>query len=113
MATQAYLALAALTALELSGDAPVRAKPIYGMYKSVASRIDADKLGQRRFKDHLRELNMQGIADGEKVTAGSIGGPAWEYQLQVDTDIAVEVPKDTARFADIDFERISADRPNT
>jgi len=74
MTTQAHLALAALTALEISGDAPVRAKPIYGVYKNVASRIDADKLGQRRFKDHLRELDRQGIAEGEKVTAGSIGG---------------------------------------
>lgn len=111
MTTQAHLALAALTALELSGDAPVRAKPIYGVYKNVASRIDADKLGQRRFKDHLRELDMQGIADGEKVSAGSIGGPAWEYQLQVDTQIAVEVLKDTARFTEIDFDRIGADRP--
>ena len=63
-------------------------------------------------QDHLRELDMQGIAEGEKVTAGSIGGPAWEYELQVDTAIAVEVLKDTARFADIDFEHISADRPN-
>lgn len=113
MTTQAHLALAALTALELSGDAPVRAKPIYGVYKSVASKIDADKLGQRRFKDHLRELDMQGIADGEKATAGSIGGPAWEYQLQVDTEIAVEVLKDTVRFGDINFHRISADRPNS
>lgn len=110
MTMQAHLALAALTALELSGDAPVRAKPIYGVYKSVASKIDADKLGQRRFKDHLRELDMQGIADGEKVTAGSVGGPAWEYQLQVDTEIAVEVLKDTARFVDIDFQRINTDR---
>lgn len=55
---------------------------------------------------------MQGIADGEKETAGSIGGPAWEYQLQVDTEIAVEVLKDTARFADINFHRISSNRPN-
>jgi len=69
MTTHAHLALAALTALELSGDAPVRAKPIYGVYKTIASKVDADKLGQRRFKDHLRELDMQGIADGEKVTA--------------------------------------------
>lgn len=53
---------------------------------------------------------MQGIADGEKVTAGSIGGPAWEYQSQVDTEIAVEVLKDTARFTDIDFQKISVDR---
>lgn len=113
MTTQAHLALAALTALELSGDAPIRAQPIYGVYKTIATRIEADKLGQRRFKDHLRELDMQGIADGEKVTAGSIGGPAWEYQLQVDTEIAVEVLKETSRFADIDFQSISADRANT
>jgi len=110
MTTQAHLALAALTALELSEDAPVRAKPIYGVYKRIASRIDADKLGQRRFKDHLRELDMQGIADGEKVTAGSIGGPAWEYQLQVDTEIAVEVLRDTPRFTEINFEQIGADQ---
>ncbi|MFD1647751.1 Cdc6/Cdc18 family protein [Haloarchaeobius litoreus] len=110
MTTQAHLALAALTALELSGDAPVRAKPIYGVYKSIASEVDADKLGQRRFKDHLRELDMQGIADGEKVAAGSIGGPAWQYQLQVDTEIAVEVLKDTTRVANINFKTIGDDR---
>ena len=110
MTMQAHLALAALTALELSGDAPVRAKPIYGMYKSIASEVDIDKLGQRRFKDHLRELDMQGIADGEKVAAGSIGGPAWVYQLQVDTEIAVEVLKDTPRFSSLDFRSVSADR---
>ena len=110
MTTQAHLALAALTTLELSGDAPVRAKPIYGVYKSIASEVDADKLGQRRFKDHLRELDMQGIADGEKVAAGSIGGPAWQYQLQVDTEIAVEVLKDTTRVANINFKTIGDDR---
>jgi len=32
------------------------------------------------------------------------------YQLQVDTEIAVEVLKNTTRFSDIDFESISADR---
>jgi cell division control protein 6 len=111
MTTQAHLALAALTALELSGDAPVRAQPTYGVYKNVATKTDTDKLGQRRFKDHLRELDMQGIADGKKVTAGSVGGPAWEYQLQVDTDIAVEVLKETSRFADINFQDIGANRP--
>jgi cell division control protein 6 len=110
MTTQAHLALAALTVLDFAGDTPVRANPIYGVYKQIATKTDADKLGQRRFKDHLRELDMQGIADGEKVTAGSIGGPAWEYQLQVDTDIAVEVLNDTTRFADIDFHQINQRR---
>lgn len=48
-------------------------KPIYGVYKGIVSQIDADKLDQRRFKDHLRELDVQGVADGEKVTAGVSG----------------------------------------
>jgi cell division control protein 6 len=110
MTTQAQLALAALTTLELSGDAPVRANPIYGVYQNIAEIIGADKLGQRRFKDHLRELDMQGIADGKKVTAGSIGGPAWEYQLQVNTEIAVEIIEDTPRLAELDLASISPDR---
>lgn len=107
-----HFALVVLTALELSGDDPARAKPIYGVYQSAASRIDADKPDQQQFKDHLCELDMQGIADGENVTAGSIGGPAWEYQLPVDTKIAIKMLEYTARSADIDFERISADRSN-
>jgi cell division control protein 6 len=43
------------------------------------------------------------------VAAGSIGGPAWEYQLQVDPEIAVEVLKDITRFSDIGFDQISTD----
>lgn len=103
MTVQSHLALAALTVLELAGETPARAKPAYQMYGEITSEVRSETLGERRFKDHLRELDMQGIADGQKVTAGSIGGPAWEYELQVDTDIAVEVLKDTPRFDGIDF----------
>ncbi|GAA3880866.1 Cdc6/Cdc18 family protein [Haloarcula argentinensis] len=112
MTTQAHLALAALTTLELSDDTPVRANPTYGVYQNIADIIGADKLGQRRFKDHLRELDMQGIADGKKATAGSIGGPAWEYQLQVNTEIAVEVIEDTPRLEELDLGTISPNRAN-
>lgn len=66
MTTQAHLALAALTALELSGDAPVRAKPIYGVYKSIASQIDADKLGQRGSKTTSANSICKGSPTGRK-----------------------------------------------
>lgn len=110
MTIQAHLVVTAITALELSGDAPIRTKPMYGVYKTIAAEVDADKLGQRRFKDHLRELDMQGIADGKKVAAGSVGGPAWEYQLQVDTEIALEVLEQTTQVAHLDLKRISKSR---
>ncbi len=110
MTTQAQLALAALTVLELSEDTPARVTPTYGIYKNIAEEVDAEKLVQRRFKDHLRELDMQGIADGQKTAAGSVGGPAWQYELQVDTDVAVEVLQDTTRFVDVEFESVSHDR---
>lgn len=74
MTIQAHLALAALTVFELANNTPVRTKPVYGVYKNIAQEVDADKLVQRRMKDHLLELDMQGIVDGEKVSAGSIGG---------------------------------------
>jgi cell division control protein 6 len=106
MTVQSQLALAALAALELAGEAPVRSKPTYRVYGRVASEAGSETLGERRFKDHLRELDMQGIADGQKTTAGSIGGPAWEYQLQIDTGIAVEVLEETPRFADIDLQTL-------
>jgi len=57
-------------------------------------------------------LNFTLNEGGVFSTPSSIGEPAWEYQLQVDTEIGVEVLKGTTRFADIYFERISADRLN-
>lgn len=110
MTTQAHLALAALTVLELADNTPVRMKPVYGVYKNIAKEIDADKLVQRRMKDHLFELDMQGIVDGEKVSAGSIGGPAWQFQLQVDSEIAVDVLQDISRLRNLDFTDISSRR---
>lgn len=110
MTMQAHLALAALTASCRSRKWASLGQGRHPKVLGITSKVGANKLGQRRFKDHLRELDMQGIANGEKVTAGSIGGPAWEYQLQVNTEIAVEVLKDTTRFTDIDFRNISTNR---
>ena len=107
MTTQAHLALAAITVVELSGDTPARTKPIYGVYKNIANKVDADKLVQRRMRDHLLELDMQGIIDATKRTAGSVGGPAWHFELQVSEDIVVNVLNNVSRLDAIDFESVS------
>jgi cell division control protein 6 len=107
MTTQAHLALAAITVVELSGDTPARTKPIYGVYKNIANKVDADKLVQRRMRDHLLELDMQGIIDATKRTAGSVGGPAWHFELQVSEDIVVNVLNNVSRLDAIDFEGVS------
>jgi cell division control protein 6 len=106
MTTQAQLALAAITVLEKSGETPVRTKPVYGVYQSIAEKVDADKLVQRRMRDHLMELDMQGIIDAQKKAAGSVGGPAWHFELQVALDIVVEVLQEIPRLESIDFNAI-------
>lgn len=64
---------------------------MYSVYTNIAEEIDADELIQRRMKDHLLGLDMQGIVDGEKVSSGSTGGPAWQFHLQLNAAIAADV----------------------
>lgn len=110
MTTQAQLALSALAILEKAGDTPVRTKPVYGVYQTVADEADADKLVQRRMREHLLELDMQGIIDAQKKTGGSVGGPAWHFELQVSTEIVIEVLQGLSRLENIDFDTISSSR---
>ena len=109
MTTQAQLTLAAITVVELAGDTPARTKPIYGVYKSIAAEVGSDKLVQRRMRDHLKELDMQGIIDAQKKTGGSVGGPAYHFELQIEKDIVKDVLKNVTRFASIDFDSIDSD----
>ena len=108
MTTQAQLTLAAITVVELAGDTPVRTKPIYGVYKSIAEEVGSDKLVQRRMRDHLKELDMQGIIDARKKTGGSVGGPAYHFELQVEKEIVKDVLEDVTRFSSIDFNSIGS-----
>lgn len=108
MTTQSQLTLAAITVVELAGDTPVRTKPIYGVYKNIAEEVGSDKLVQRRMRDHLKELDMQGIIDARKKTGGSVGGPAYHFELQVEKEIVKDVLKDVTRFASIDFDSIGS-----
>jgi cell division control protein 6 len=108
MTTQAHLSLASVTVLERAGDTPVRTKPVYGVYQNIADKVNSEKLVQRRMRDHLMELDMQGIINAQKKSAGSIGGPAWHFELQVAVEVAIEVLQELGRFEGIDFNSIRA-----
>jgi cell division control protein 6 len=110
MTTQAHLALSAIAVLEKAGNTPVRTKPVYGVYQNIADLVDADKLVQRRMRDHLLELDMQGIIDAQKKAGGSVGGPAWHFELQVNDDVVIDVLKDVSRQESIDFDNIGSNR---
>ena len=106
MTMQAQLALAAIAILEKTGDTPARTKPVYGVYKGIANEIGTNKLVQRRMREHLLELDMQGIIDGQKKAGGSRGGPAWHFSLQVSTGIVIDVLNEISRLDGIDFDSI-------
>jgi len=110
MTTQAQLALSAVAILEKAGDTPVRTKPVYGVYQTVADKVDADKLVQRRMREHLLELDMQGIIDAQKKTGGTVGGPAWHFELQVGTKIVIDVLQRSSRLEEINFDTIGSTR---
>lgn len=108
MTMQAQLALAAIAILEKTGDTPARTKPVYGVYKGIANEIGSNKLVQRRMREHLLDLDMQGIIDGQKKAGGSRGGPAWHFSLQVSTDIVIDVLNEISRLEDIKFDSIES-----
>ncbi|WP_336328556.1 Cdc6/Cdc18 family protein [Halovenus sp. HT40] len=113
MTTQAQLALAALTILEKTGDTPARTKPVYGVYTGIADELGSNKLVQRRIREHLLDLDMQGIITARKKAGGSRGGPAWHFSLQVSSDIVIDVLNSIPRLDGIEFDQIgTASTPN-
>jgi cell division control protein 6 len=55
---------------------------------------------------------MQGIVDARKKTGGSVGGPAYHFELQVEKAIVKDVLNGVSRFESIDFDSIgTGDQP--
>jgi cell division control protein 6 len=106
LTAQGHLALAAITALELSGDTPVKTKIIYSMYKNIAREIDADVLAIRRMRDHLNDLDMQGILVKSEFNRGRAGGKSNSYELSVEPETAAEIISNVSRFENLNFDSI-------
>lgn len=105
---QGHLALAAVTVLELGGDSKVRTRDVYSVYRTLADHIDAERLAQRRMRDHLIELDMLSIIRARKSASGSVGGNAYTFELRVEPSAAIEVLEAVSRFSAIDFTEYAA-----
>jgi cell division control protein 6 len=108
LTTQGHLALAATTALELSNDTPARTKIIYGIYKTMAKKIDVNILAMRRMRDQLHDLDMQGIMIRSEFNDGSQGGHYYKYELGIETEAAVSVLSNISRLDEIDLNSIES-----
>jgi cell division control protein 6 len=104
---QGHLALAAVTVLELAGNSNIRTRDVYDVYTSLADQIDADRLAQRRMRDHLIELDMLSIIRARKSASGSVGGNAYTFELRVEPSTAIEVLEAVSRFDTVDFDELT------
>jgi cell division control protein 6 len=104
---QGHLALAAVTVLELAGNSNIRTRDVYDVYTSLADQIDADRLAQRRMRDHLIELDMLSIIRARKSASGSVGGNAYTFELRVEPSTAIEVLEAVSRFDTVDFDQLT------
>ena len=100
---QGTLALAAITKLELSDYGSIRTKHAYTAYRKLAELIDAEPLVRRRMRDHLLDLDMQGILTAKKQGAGSVGGQYYTFELIVAVTTVVDILRDISRFNTIEF----------
>lgn len=101
LTNHAGFALAAVAVLEHTGDTPARTKAVYGIYSNIAEEGGSDPLVQRRMREHLLDLDMQGILEKTEQRAGSVGGPAYKFSLRIDTDIVLDVLEDATRLDDL------------
>ncbi|EMA09543.1 MULTISPECIES: Cdc6/Cdc18 family protein [Haloarcula] len=107
LTTQGHLALAAVTILELGGHSEIRTRDVYDIYKSLSDHIDADRLAQRRMRDHLIELDMLSIIRARKSASGSVGGEAYTFELRVEPSTAIDVLEAVSRFESVDFDDLA------
>jgi len=103
LTTQGHLALAATTSLELAEKTPARTKDIYTVYKKLARRIESEVIAMRRMRDHLNDLDMQGILIKTVSNTGPRGGKYFKFELSVEAETATDILSDITRFQDIDL----------
>ncbi|ERG97338.1 MAG: orc1/cdc6 family replication initiation protein [Haloquadratum walsbyi J07HQW2] len=103
LTTQGHLALAATTSLELAEKTPARTKDIYTVYKKLARRIESEVITMRRMRDHLNDLDMQGILIKTVSNTGPRGGKYFKFELSVEAETATDILSDITRFQDIDL----------
>lgn len=94
------MAITAVTHLECTEETPARTKHIYEQYRTICDGVELDPLRQRSLRDHLQELAMQGILEATHRTSGLQGGDYYEFELNTDLGMTVDVLAENARLSE-------------
>jgi orc1/cdc6 family replication initiation protein len=98
---QDHLALVALVILESQGETPARTRRVYVSYKNVCGELGTNDISLDRVRDHLKELDLLGVAQYSTRTAGSEGGRKYFWELNTDLGATIEVLGSIERLDDV------------
>lgn len=91
LTTQDQLALVSVVALEIDEETPARTRQVYQKYKSITERVTSNQLVERRVRDHLQSLGMQGFLIAERRNTGIQGGNHYLFELKTDLEATLEI----------------------
>lgn len=98
LTVQDHLALAAVLSLEIKGVTPARTRKVHSEYKKLSNLVDARTIVMRRVRDHLQELDLNGIVVQRKQSSGIQGGPHYQWEFDSDIGITIEILQEDARL---------------
>ncbi|GGN25449.1 orc1/cdc6 family replication initiation protein [Halarchaeum nitratireducens] len=101
LTNQDQLALLSVVALEVAGETPTRTRYVYQKYKSIADRLDTNQLVERRVRDHLQSLGMQGFLIAESRNRGIQGGNHYRFELKTDLETTLDILREDNRLHDL------------
>ena len=101
LTTQDQFALLSIVALEIGEETPARTRQIFQKYKSIVDRLDGNQLVERRVRDHLQSLGMQGFLLVETRNKGIQGGSHYRFELKTDLEATLDILGEDSRIDDV------------
>lgn len=98
LTTQAHLVLCTVAWLAVDGETPAKTEDVYDRYTRLAGEVDANVIGERRVRDHLSDLSLQGFLSVSEQNKGYHGGSYHEYELDVPLSAVLDVLTDVDRL---------------
>lgn len=101
LTTQDQLALLSVVALEIEEETPARTRQVYQKYKDIAAILDSNQLVERRVRDHLQSLGMQGFLIVETRNRGIQGGSHYRFEVKTDLEATLDILGEDNRIDDV------------
>lgn len=98
---QDRLALVSIVILESKDATPARTKEVYKMYKMITNELESNQLVERRVRDHLQSLGMQGFIIAQIRKTGVQGGSHYVFELRTNFDVTVDILSETTEISDL------------